>query len=158
MSHAPATGPDRDAASERPLKAQRILVAGGGIGGLTTALSLLRQGFQVDLFEGARAWTEVGAGVTLAPNAMLGLQYLGLGAAIEASGMEPHAQEIRHWEDGRVLRRLERGGEMRERYGAPYLYMHRADLHQILVGAVEAAGGRLHLNAPVTAVEHSASG
>lgn len=131
------------------MEGARVLIAGGGIGGLTAALALLRHGFEVELFEAAGAWTEVGAGVTLAPNAMLGFQYLGLGPAIEALGMEPRRQEIRHWEDGRVLKTLERGGQMRERYGAPYLYMHRADLHRILVEAVEAAGGRLHLGSPV---------
>ena len=88
------------------MERMRILVAGGGIGGLTAALALLRHGFEVDLFEAASAWTEVGAGVTLAPNAMLGFQYLGLGPAIEALSMEPRRQEIRHWEDGRVLKVL----------------------------------------------------
>jgi salicylate hydroxylase len=140
------------------MKGGRILVAGGGIGGLTAALALLRHGFEVELFEAARAWTEVGAGVTLAPNAMLGFQYLGLGPAIEALGMEPRWQEIRNWEDGRVLKSLERGGQMRERYGAPYLYMHRADLHRILVDAVEAAGGHLHLASPVTEAACSEEG
>lgn len=137
------------------MEQQRILVAGGGIGGLTTALALLREGFEVELFEAAPGWAEVGAGVTLAPNAMLGYQHLGLGDAIEAEGSEPRAQVVRHWRDGRVLKGMERGSEMRDKYGAPYLYMHRADLHRILVGAVEAAGGKLHLAAPVIGAEHS---
>ena len=137
------------------MQGEHILIAGGGIGGLTTALALLKHGFEVDLFEAAPAWTEVGAGVTLAPNAMLGMQYLGLGEAIDALGMEPRAQEVRHWQDGRILKQLERGNRMREQYGAPYLYMHRADLHRILVDAVEGAGGRLHLGSPVAGAECS---
>lgn len=137
------------------MKSARILIAGGGIGGLTAAIALLREGFEVELFEAAPSWGEVGAGVTLAPNAMAGMQYLGLGPAIEASGMEPRAQEVRHWQTGAVLRRLERGNRMREQYGAPYLYMHRADLHAILVEAVERHGGTIHLASPVAAAECS---
>lgn len=132
----------------------KVLIAGGGIGGLTAAIALLRKGFEVEVFEGARNFGEVGAGVTLAPNAMAGFQYLGLGAKIEASGTEPVRQVVRHWQDGRVLKTLERGTEMRDRYGAPYLYMHRADLHAILVESAQELGGRLHLAARVVEAGH----
>lgn len=132
----------------------RVLVAGGGIGGLTAAIALLRKGFAVEVFEGARNFGEVGAGVTLAPNAMAGYQYLGLGGRIEAAGTEPVRQVVRHWEDGRVLKVLERGTEMRDKYGAPYLYMHRADLHAILVETARELGGTLHLAARVVEAGH----
>ncbi len=128
----------------------KIVVAGGGIGGLTAALALLQKGFDVTVFESARAFTNVGAGVTLAPNAMVGYKYLGLEEAITARSMEPLSQTVRHWSDGRGLITLERGNRMRENYGAPYLYTHRGDLHEILASAVLAAGGEIHLASGVT--------
>lgn len=118
-----------------------IAVAGGGIGGLTAAIALQQVGNRVTVLEAASDFGEVGAGVTLAPNAMLGLQSLGLGPAIEAQGMSPHRQVVRHWQDGRVLKTLDRGEGMREKYGAPYLYVHRADLHAILLAALAECGG-----------------
>jgi len=136
------------------MESAKVLIAGGGIGGLTAAIALLRKGFEVEVFEGARNFSEVGAGVTLAPNAMAGFQYIGLGAKIEASGTEPVRQVVRHWEDGRVLTTLERGTEMRDKYGAPYLYMHRADLHAILVETAEELGGKLHLASRVVEAGH----
>lgn len=131
------------------MKQARIVVAGGGIGGLTTALALLRRGFEVDICEATAAFANVGAGVTLAPNAMLAYQHLGIADAIAARSMEPQRQAVRHWSDGRILVTMERGNRMRETYGAPYLYTHRGDLHEILVAAVRGAGGTIHLAAPV---------
>ncbi len=129
-----------------------ILIVGGGIGGLTTALAMRQHGFDVDMFEAAPAFANVGAGVTLAPNAMRGFAHLGVADAIGAQSMEPVRQAVRHWQDGRTLLTLERGNRMREEYGAPYYYTHRADLHAILVDAVTQAGGRIHMGAPVTEV------
>ncbi|MBS7669018.1 FAD-dependent monooxygenase [Croceicoccus gelatinilyticus] len=126
-----------------------IIVAGGGIGGLTAAIALLRAGNKVRVFEAARDFGEVGAGVTLAPNAMLGFQALGLGEKIEAQAISPTRQVVRHWQDGRVLKALDRGDGMREKYGAPYLYIHRADLHAILLDAVRELGGETLTSARV---------
>ncbi|MET0365825.1 MAG: FAD-dependent monooxygenase, partial [Sphingobium sp.] len=95
----------------------RILVAGGGIGGLTAALALLRKGFTVDVFEATKAFANIGAGVTLAPNAMVAYQHLGIGDTITARSMEPVRQIVRHWSDGRALITMERGNRMRETYG-----------------------------------------
>ncbi|MBB5687723.1 FAD-dependent monooxygenase [Sphingobium boeckii] len=134
------------------MKNAHILVCGGGIGGLTAALALLRHGFEVEVFEAAPVLGDVGAGVTLAPNAMLGMQYLGLGDAVTAQSIEPVRQSVRHWQDGRTLLTLERGTKMRDDYGAPYVYAHRADFHAILVDAVKQAGGRIHLDAAVRTV------
>lgn len=130
----------------------RVLIAGGGIGGLTAAVALLGHGFEVDVFEAAPAFADIGAGVTLAPNAMTAMKYLGIDAPIIEQSVEPSRQQVRHWQDGRVLMALDRGTRVRDLYGAPYLYCHRADLHAILVGAVAERGGRLHLGAAVAAV------
>ncbi len=135
-----------------PMSKARITIVGGGIGGFTAAIALSRQGFAVTLLEAAPAFAEVGAGVTLSPNAMKGYVHLGLAERIAAAGVEPARQRIQHWQDGRLLRSIDRS-DMRARYGAPYVGIHRADLHAILVDAAESGGGRLLTNAAVVAVE-----
>lgn len=130
----------------------RITIVGGGIGGFTAAIALRTQGFAVTLLESAPEFGEVGAGVTLSPNAMKGYVLLGLAERIAAAGVEPARQRIQHWQDGRALRVIERA-DMRAKYGAPYVYIHRADLHAILVDAASAAGATLLTRAAAVAVD-----
>lgn len=129
-----------------------ILIAGGGIGGMTAAAALARAGFPVRLLEAAPAFGEIGAGVTLSPNAMRGLDFIGALEAVAAAGVEPQRQRIQHWQDGRTLFAMERG-DSRAKYGAPYVYIHRADLHQILLTIARDAGVKLQAGAPVVASE-----
>lgn len=129
-----------------------ILIAGGGIGGMTAAAALARAGFRVHLLEAAPAFGEIGAGVTLSPNAMRGLDFIGALEAVAAAGVEPQRQRIQHWQDGRTLFAMERG-DSRAKYGAPYVYIHRADLHQILLAVARYAGVKLQAGAPVVASE-----
>jgi salicylate hydroxylase len=142
------------------MKSQHVVIAGAGIGGLTTGIALAQAGHQVEILEQAPALNAVGAGVTLAPNAMKVLGALGLGEAICEIGVEPRRQRIQHWRDGRILLAIDRGDTARQTYGAPYVYIHRADLHEILIAAFQQAGGRLRLGAPVTgaiALDHGAA-
>jgi salicylate hydroxylase len=120
-----------------------IAVVGGGIGGLSCAAALARLGFAVVLYEAAADWAEVGAGITLAPNAMRGMAFLGIDEEVAALGHEPASQTISHWRDGRLLLQIDRS-DTRDRYGAPYVYIHRADLHDVLRRSATAAGVRLH--------------
>ncbi|WP_044561169.1 FAD-dependent monooxygenase [Azospirillum sp. B4] len=130
----------------------RVTIVGGGIGGLTAAIALAQNGFSATVLEVAPAFGEVGAGLTLAPNAMKAYLALDMADAVAQAGVEPARQRIQHWEDGRVLRVLERG-DMRQIYGAPYVYIHRADLHAILVTEARRRGVRLESDAGVVAVE-----
>lgn len=127
-----------------------VLIIGGGIGGMTAAAALAQAGFPVRLLEAAPAFGDIGAGVTLSPNAMRGLDFIGCQDAVAAAGVEPQRQRIQHWQDGRTLFAMERG-DSRARYGAPYVYIHRADLHQILVATARDAGATLQAGAPVVA-------
>jgi 2-polyprenyl-6-methoxyphenol hydroxylase-like FAD-dependent oxidoreductase len=111
----------------------RVLVAGGGIGGLTTGIALRRAGFDPVVIERHASPAEVGAGLSLWPNAIHPLRELGLGEAVAAIGLESAGGALR-LDDGRELVTLP-GARLGERFGAPMLFVHRADL----VGMLRAA-------------------
>jgi salicylate hydroxylase len=142
------------------VRRQRFVIAGGGIGGLTTAIVLARAGHKVELLEQAPVLAaSVGAGVTLAPNAMKVYGHMGLEAALCARGVEPRRQRVQHWRDGRSLVEMDRGDRVRELYGAPYLYIHRGDLHAVLIEALEATGrATLRLGAAVVGARADEAG
>lgn len=112
-----------------------VLVAGGGIGGLATALALSRAGQQVTVLEQAAAFADVGAGIQLGPNAVCLLDGWGLGTALRAVAAQPEQLLVRDAHDGSTLGRLRLGTAMCERYGHDYLCAHRADLHGLLLDA-----------------------
>ena len=114
----------------------RILVAGGGIGGLASALALSRRGHRIEVLEQADAFHEIGAGVQLGPNTTRRLQALGLGVPLAAIAARPTTLVVRSAGSHAAIAKLPLGETMQERYGAPYLCVHRADLHSMLVDAV----------------------
>jgi salicylate hydroxylase len=118
-------------------------VVGGGIGGLSAALSLLAAGFDVHVYERASALGEVGAGVQISPNASRVLHGLGLGTALASTGVKPLALHQRRWDDGRTLVRTPLAEALEARFGFPHYQMHRADLLAALAGAIPAE--RIHL-------------
>jgi salicylate hydroxylase len=120
-----------------------VTVVGGGIGGLTAALSLLRAGFEVDVYEQATVLAEVGAGVQISPNASRILHGLGLADALARTGVKPLAWHQRRWDDGRTLLRTPLAEPLEATFGFPHYQMHRADLLAALATAVPAE--RVHL-------------
>ena len=133
-----------------------ILVAGGGIGGLATALGLFRAGHRVDVFEQAAAFAEIGAGVQIGPNVTRRLQQLGVGKSVDAVAARPEALVVQSAGSGTELARLPLGDAMHRRYGAPYLCVHRADLHSLLLEAVRSQGsGTLVTDARIAQIEMS---
>ena len=133
-----------------------ILVAGGGIGGLATALALSRNRHRADVFEQAAVFGEIGAGVQLGPNATRRLQQLDLGPGLAAIAARPEALVVHSADSGSDLARMPLGDAMQQRYGAPYCCVHRADLHGLLLDAVRARGtGTLVTAARITQVETS---
>ena len=116
---------------------KQLLVAGGGIGGLAAALAATRAGWEVRLFERAAQFSEVGAGVQLGPNAVRCLQAWGLEPALRAVAAFPQCLQVRSALHGGVLATLALGDTALRRYGAPYATIHRADLHSLLLHAVQ---------------------
>ena len=101
----------------------KVLIAGGGIGGLTAALCLARVGRDVCVFEQSAEYAEEGAGIQLSPNASRVLHHLGLEAALAKVAFLPAGTQFRHWRDGRVIGESALGSEAHKRYGAPYYHV-----------------------------------
>lgn len=136
-----------------------VLIAGAGIGGLTAALALLKRGIDVDIYEQAPELREIGAGFQMSANGTRVLYALGLGDAIDAIAWEPSGKEIRIWNTGQTWTLFDLGAESLERYGAPYLMFHRADLHGVLADAVrDIKPDAIHLNAKAVGCEQDESG
>jgi len=114
----------------------RIAIIGGGIGGLTAGIALKRAGFEPVIRERAAEFGEVGAGISLSPNAVKGLEMLDFKDFLAAKANEPLDQFLFHGLTGEQLLNYDRR-TCRETYGGAYYQMHRADL---LTGLVEAFG------------------
>jgi salicylate hydroxylase len=135
-------------------KLPHVIVSGAGLGGLTASLALLQRGFDVDVYEQAPALGEIGAGVQLGPNAVRVLYALGLHSPLAEWGVDAAAKEIRIWSSGKMTPLFNLGAECVERYGVPYLMMHRADLHRILLEAVRACKhDAVHVNSRAAGFE-----
>jgi salicylate hydroxylase len=111
-------------------------IVGAGIAGLALAAALRRRGVSYYVFEQAPEFGEVGAGIQIAPNATRLLDRLGLTAALAKVAVRPAAIEMRAWDTGDVVARTDLGS-CPAQYGAPYLTVHRADLHRILASLVD---------------------
>jgi salicylate hydroxylase len=118
-----------------------LAVVGAGIGGLTAALALAREGHAVTIVERRTGFSEVGAGLQLSPNASRILLDLGLGPALRRAVTEPERVVIRSIRTGRTIGEVALGSFMKERFGAPYWVIHRADLQQVLLDAVRSEPG-----------------
>lgn len=157
-----------------------VLIVGAGIGGLTTALCLAKSlaispdnnlakpnsestsrakstrmtRHKLVLLEQAPAFTEAGAGLQCGANAMQVFQHLGLAEAIHKLAVQPERIEFSHFQTGQSLHRVPLGASYEQRFGAPYLHIHRADLLKILVNeAQQNPNIRIELNTKVTSFE-----
>lgn len=126
------------------IQASDILVAGAGIGGLAAALALSRQGAEVQVLEQASDFGEVGAGVQIGPNVTRILRAWGLEAGLRQVASFPAELLAREARSGQVLGCLPLGDRAERLYGAPYACIHRADLHRLLLDAVQARAVPLH--------------
>ena len=118
-----------------PLK---VVIVGGGIGGLTAALALLRRGIDVEVYEQASVLKEAGAGVQIGSNGTRVLYALGLQDVLSRVQVVPSAREIRHWRTGETWNWFDLGDVTAKRYGTPHVMLHRGDLLGILAEQVQA--------------------
>jgi salicylate hydroxylase len=125
-----------------------VAVLGGGIGGLTAALALWRRGLNVQVYEQAHEFVEVGAGVSLGPNALRLLDRLGLQSDIDAIAARPSGYEMRRGGDGKVIFETHSSGPLQK---LKSVTLHRGHLLKTLAQAIP--GERLHPNRRGTHVE-----
>lgn len=116
-----------------------IPIVGGGIAGLTTALSLAHFGVASTVHEQAESLDEVGAGIQLSPNAMYILHALGLADRLAERAVAPHAINLRSGQKDTPLAQIPLGATAQARFSAPYLVIHRADLQKTLVEACQSS-------------------
>lgn len=116
---------------------KQVLIAGGGIAGMAAAVAASHAGWDVRVFERAAAFSEVGAGVQLGPNVVRRLQAWGLHKPLQTVAAQPQQLVARSARSGQVLASAALGQQMVQRYGASYITIHRADLHQLLLQAAQ---------------------
>ena len=116
----------------------RIVMIGGGIGGLAAARALALRGHDVEIHERASTLGEIGAGLQLGPNAVKVLYALGLKDELHRVACTPDSNAMLDWADGSVMH-IEPFQDSFAQYGAPYMTVHRADLHNVLLGSVDAS-------------------
>ncbi len=134
----------------------KVLIAGGGIGGITTALALRRRGVEAVLFEQADAFRQVGAGIQVSSNAVRVLRGPDLADALARIAVYPQARDYRAWDTGERLFWTPLGARAEAHFGAPYYHAHRADLLDVLLSGLGDA--QVHLNARVAGFEQDANG
>jgi salicylate hydroxylase len=114
---------------------KKILIVGAGLGGLAAASCLLKAGFDVEVYEQAPMLAEVGAGIQMSANPMHVLRHLGLEADVLRLGVQPGAYVFRLHDTGEVIQDFPLAAEHQRQHGAPYVQLHRADLHELLATA-----------------------
>lgn len=125
----------------------KIGIAGAGVGGMAAAIALQKQGHDVTIFERARAFGRIGADVNLTPNAVHALDGLGVGEVLRRTAARPEYRISRTWDSGAETSRLPMSTAAQERYGAPQLTIHRADLLAALENTL--APGTIRFATPV---------
>ena len=120
-------------------KALPVLVAGGGIGGVATALALVRRGFAVKVLEQAGQLGEIGAGIQLGPNAFSAFDALGIGEIARARAVYTDEMVMHDALDEALVGRIATGEAFRRRFDNPYAVIHRADVHASLLDGARAS-------------------
>jgi 3-hydroxybenzoate 6-monooxygenase len=134
-----------------------VLVVGGGIGGLSAAFALTRKGMTVRVLERAREFGEVGAGIQIAPNCTRILGEYGLLEEAKRLGVLPRNMVMKDALDGTELTRLDLT-DLRNRYGSPYMVIHRSDLHGLFLRACRDASVELLTSQHVVSYENTRNG
>ena len=128
-------------------------IVGAGIGGLTAASTLRSIGIDVQIYEQAARFARVGAGIQMMPNSMKVLRKIGVEERMRRTAFQPFSHLNREWDTGKIMRELPMPESL---FGAPYLCMHRADLHDALVSVLPPE--IFHLGKKLAGLEQRGSG
>src|ERR1700732_1270567 len=128
-------------------------IVGAGIGGLTAASTLRSIGIDVQIYEQAARFARVGAGIQMMPNSMKVLRKIGVEEPMRRTAFQPYSHLNREWDSGKIMRELPMPEGL---FGAPYLCMHRADLHDALVSVLPPE--IFHLGKKLAGLEQRGSG
>lgn len=134
----------------------RIAIIGAGIGGLALAAALRQNGVRVNVYEQAQRFERLGAGIQMSPNAMRVLRGLGQEPKLRELAFTPPSWKNRRWDSGEMQFELPLGAQVEARYGAPYLLMHRGDLHAALASVVPV--DQIHLKKKLVDLEVGGDG
>src|SRR3984957_10752876 len=126
-------------------------IVGAGSGGLTAASTLRSIGIDVQIYEQAARFARVGAGIQMMPNSMKVLRKIGVEEPMRRTAFQPYSHLNREWDTGKIMRELPMPESL---FGAPYLCMHRADLHEALAAVVPRE--IIHLDKKLVGLEQSA--
>ena len=131
-----------------------FLIIGGGIGGLATALGISETGRSVHVLEQAPEFNEIGAGIQLGPNASAVLDQLGVLKDVHEHSVFPKRFVYMDAVSGEALTPIDFGKSFEDRYGYPYIVLHRSDLHKVLLDAcLKKKNIILHTNQQVISVQ-----
>jgi 6-hydroxynicotinate 3-monooxygenase len=139
-----------------PDKKPAIAIIGAGIAGLTAAATLRKIGLEVDVYEQAQAFARIGAGIQMNPNAMKVLRGLGLEERIRGVGFAPEIGYNRQWDTGEITYLHPMGPRIEQRFGAPDISLHRAELHAALLSINPPS--MLHLGKKLVGLERNGDG
>lgn len=134
----------------------KVAVIGAGMGGLATAAALARVGVEAHVFEQAKRFARLGAGIQIGCNAMKVLREFGLEPILREKCFYPRSWNNKEYDTGAVQFDMIFGEQAETKYGAPYLLGHRGDLHAALASSV--AAERINLDHRLTAIEQQADG
>src|SRR5579883_1548756 len=130
-----------------------IAVVGAGMGGLTVAATLRQAGFDVQVYEQTARFARIGAGIQIMPNATKVLRRIGIEPRLLPVAFKPYSHLNRTWDTGALLRELPMPEDL---FGAPYLCIHRAELHDALLSALPP--GIIHLDKKLVGLDQTSSG
>lgn len=130
-----------------------IAIIGAGMGGLAAAATLRQRGIDVTVYEQAPAFARIGAGIQMLPNSCRVLRGIGILDQLRQIAFEPYSHLNRVWDTGEVKRELPMPETL---FGAPFLCMHRADLHEALCSLLPAEV--IHLGKKLVGLEQNGTG
>ena len=133
----------------------KIAIVGAGIGGMCAGVFLSRLGFEVAIYDQASRFARVGAGIQQTPNAMKVHRKLGTEARLKQTAYTSPAGLSRVWDTGETTNQLPMGEAIEQKYGAPYLLMHRADLHAAIESVLPP--GLVRFNHKLVGIDQNAS-